>query len=60
MHFLQAINSDVSVLIVCNKTGGTIKGDTKINSHNKISLHSQDTTAIQPHVPFTAHKHLTI
>ena len=27
MHFLQAINSDLSVLIVCNKTGGTIKGD---------------------------------
>ena len=27
MHFLQAINSDISVLIVCNKTGGTIKGD---------------------------------
>ena len=25
MHFLQAINSDISVLIVCNKTGGTIK-----------------------------------
>jgi len=29
MHFLQAINSDLSVLTVCNKTGGTIKGDTK-------------------------------
>ena len=29
MHFLQAINSDLSVLIVCNKTGGTIKGDKK-------------------------------
>ena len=27
MHFLQAINSDLSVLMVCNKTGGTIKGD---------------------------------
>ena len=27
MHFLQAINSDISVLIVCNKNGGTIKGD---------------------------------
>ena len=25
MHFLQAINSDISVLIVCNKTGGKIK-----------------------------------
>ena len=33
MHFLQAINSDVSVLIVCNKTGGTIKGDVKISFH---------------------------
>ena len=30
MHFLQAINSDISVLIVCNKTGGTIKGDKKL------------------------------
>ena len=29
MHFLQAINSDIGVLIVCNKTGGTIKGDIK-------------------------------
>ena len=29
MNFLQAINSDMSVLIVCNKTGGTIKGDIK-------------------------------
>jgi hypothetical protein len=29
MHFLQAINSDISVLIVCNTTGGTIKGDIK-------------------------------
>jgi hypothetical protein len=29
MHFLQVINSDISVLIVCNKTGGTIKGDIK-------------------------------
>ena len=30
MQFLQAINSDLSVLIVCNKTGGTIKGDIEI------------------------------
>jgi len=29
MHFLQAINSDLSVLRVSNKTGGTIKGDIK-------------------------------
>jgi len=27
MRFLEAVNSDISVLIVCNKTGGTIKGD---------------------------------
>jgi len=25
----KPINSDISVLIVCNKTGGTIKGDIK-------------------------------
>ena len=31
MHFLQTINSDISVLIACNKTGGTIKGDIKKN-----------------------------
>ena len=37
MHFLQAINSDISVLIVCNKTGGTIKGDIKKN--RKILSH---------------------
>jgi len=30
MHFLQAINNDISVLIVCNKTGGTIKGEKKM------------------------------
>ena len=36
MHFLQAINSDLSVLIVCNKTGGTIKGD-KIKLGNEVS-----------------------
>ena len=30
MYFLHAINSDLSVLIVCNKPGGTIKGDIKI------------------------------
>ena len=35
MHFLHAINSDISVLIiVCNKTGGTIKGDLKKSIHN--------------------------
>jgi len=32
MHFLQTINSDLSVLIVGNKTGGTIKGDKKKNT----------------------------
>ena len=31
MPLLQAINSDLSVLIVCIKTGGTIKGDIKKN-----------------------------
>ena len=31
MHFLQAINSDISVLTVCNKTGGTIKRRYKKN-----------------------------
>ena len=38
MHFLQAINSDISVLIVCNKTGGTIKGDIK-KIHALYHLH---------------------
>ena len=37
MHFLQAINSDISVLIVCNKTDGTIKGDIK---KKECSAHS--------------------
>ena len=37
MYFLQAINSDISVLIVCNKTGGTIKGDIK---KNILAMHS--------------------
>jgi RNase P/RNase MRP subunit POP5 len=36
MHFLQAINSDIRVLIVCNKTGGTIKRDIKKIKHNGI------------------------
>ena len=45
MHFLQAINSDISVLIVCNKTGGTIKGDIKKNSRNPIcTIHYEDHT----------------
>jgi len=44
MHFLQAINSDISVLIVCNKTGGTIKGDKKkfphtVTSYTRTTLH---------------------
>ena len=38
MHFLQAINSYLSVLIVCNKTGGTIKGDIKKKNWNKKDL----------------------
>ena len=40
MHFL--INSDISVLIVCNKTGGTIKGDiTKKNSEGRTKYGMQ-------------------
>ena len=35
MHFLQAINSDLSVFTVCNKTAGTIKGDIKKIIKNK-------------------------
>ena len=38
MRFLQAINSDLSVLIVCNKTGGTIKGDIKVESALFVSV----------------------
>ena len=39
MHFLQDINSDLSVLIVCNKTGdGTIKGDIKKKLYRRTSL----------------------
>ena len=34
MIFLEVINSDICLRIVCNKTGGTIKGDIK----NVISL----------------------
>jgi len=36
MHFLQAIKSDLSVFIVCNKTGGTIKGDIIKNDQRRI------------------------
>ena len=39
MHFLQAINSDISVFEVWNKTGGTIKGDIK-----KIIIHLSTST----------------
>jgi len=38
MHILQAINSGLSVLIVCNKTGGTIKGDIK-NKKTSFNLY---------------------
>ena len=34
MRFLQAINSDLNVFIVCNKTGGTIT----VNIKKKIVL----------------------
>jgi hypothetical protein len=50
MHFLQAINSDISVLIVCNKTGGTIKGDIKksIMDSFQFFLASCDTLSEKP------------
>jgi len=47
MHFLQAINCNLSVFIVCNKTGGTIKGDLKkkkgpwrpsVHIHTKVNI----------------------
>ena len=52
MHFLQAINSDLSVLIVCNKTGGTIKGDKKYiyfveNKGNSDLLNKRHNAAIK-------------
>ena len=49
MHFLQAINSDISVLIVCNKTGGTIKGDKKVSCILQVSAFSRfsDYTVLQ-------------
>ena len=59
MYFLQAINSDLSVLIVCNKTGGTIKGDiTKKfigNSSHKHYVISQ-ITLCGKHPSYTIHK----
>ena len=48
MHFLQAINSDISVLIVCNKTGGTIKGDKKKEHQNTHTL--RGTRTVTPHM----------
>ena len=45
MHFLQAINSDISVLIVCNKTGGTIKMRYNKNTMNKYVPPFDDITA---------------
>ena len=44
MHFLQAINSDLSVLIVCNKTGGTIKGDIKKKSCQSFLIYAPPPT----------------
>ena len=35
-YYIIIINSDISVLIVCNKTGGTIKGDKEKCGHNAI------------------------
>ena len=37
MNFQQAINSDIRVLIVCNRTGGTIKGDIEKKSGSDVS-----------------------
>jgi hypothetical protein len=50
MHFLQAINSDISVLIVCNKTGGTIKGDTRKNIlyTPKVNNHTHSNPPLAP------------
>ena len=50
MHFLQAINSDLSVLIDCNKTGGTIKGDIKKKKERekvRLPLQGQIRKALQ-------------
>jgi hypothetical protein len=64
MHFLQAVNSDLSVLIVCNKTGGTIKGDIKKNLSDAfpaprsdwgtISIPGKFSTRWIPHNTFVA------
>jgi len=48
MHFLQAIKSDIRVLIVCNKTGDTIKGDIKkIYSENLKTIQSASVCSLQ-------------
>ena len=44
MHFLQAINSDLNVLIGCNKTGGTIKGDITKKLDNDVNNQKYATT----------------
>ena len=49
MSFLQAIKSDLSVLIVCNKTGGTIKGDIK----NILSVLNMTTMHLKQHRVYT-------
>jgi len=41
MHFLQAINSDISVVIVCNNTGGIIKGDIYIKKVKAVGASNQ-------------------
>ena len=48
MHFLQAINSDISVLIVCNKTGGTIKGDIKKKNYKVIRAIGRQAIVLWP------------
>jgi len=47
MHFLHVINIGLSVLIVCNKTGGTIKGDIK----SVLVLPEADQFAAEMHLP---------
>jgi hypothetical protein len=53
MNFLQALNSDISVLIVCNKTGGTIKGDIKKKRNLWLSLGHRTITFCPVRVQFS-------
>ena len=53
MHFLQAINSDLSVLIVCNKTGGTIKGEKKNIPSQSYPVHATPFHYLRTHFNIT-------